>query len=107
MAHDFSDLDPAAAAWLAEFNLPTDLKGQTVRVSRLSDQATVSFFFPRRTLPYHFGMVKKLTAALRKRGAKIERVDLTAEVYARWLHAQGKPDSDRERYRFATTPPQI
>lgn len=105
----------ALEKWLAAFGLPPepatgekDLKGQTVRVSSFPDEEALQFFFPKRTVPFHQTLVKKLTGRLRKRGATIERVPLTAEDFARWLDLRpGLVDSFSRRYEFATRPPAL
>jgi hypothetical protein len=105
------DVVEAAGHWLAAFELPgaregvKDLAGRTVVVSSLTDEETVRFFFPRRSLLFHQGVVKKLTGALRKRGAKIERRPITPEDFVRWRSVGGHSDTPEQRFRFASVPP--
>jgi len=108
------DVAEAVAAWLPEFGLPAsppagvkDLKGTAVRVSKFIDEETCRFFFPRRTLSFQQRMVKALTGALRKRGAKIDSVRLTVEDYARWLDLSHEADSPALRFQFGTRPPEF
>jgi hypothetical protein len=109
------DVDEAVAAWLPALGLPPqpaagvkDLKGRSVRVAKFTDEESIRFFFPRRTLPFQQRMVKALAVHLRKRGAKIESVQLTIEDYARWLDARGATtDTPELRYQFATEPPPL
>ena len=108
------DIAAAVAAWLPAFGLPPapaagvkDLRGQAIRVPKFTDEATVRFFFPRRSLAFQHSMTPVLTAQLRKRGAKIVSVFLTAEDYARWQDASGEADTPELRFRFATRPPPL
>jgi hypothetical protein len=84
-----------------------DLRDRSVLVSKFTDDATVRFFFPGRTLTFQQRMVKNLTRRLRKRGAAIVSVRPTVEDYARWLQAQSRLDTPELRFQFASLPPSI
>ncbi len=106
------DVDEAVAKWLPQVGLPPapepgvkDLRGRSIRVAKFTDDETARFFFPRRSLLFQQRMVRVLAVQLRKRGAKIESVQLTIEEYARWQDESGEPDSPELRYRYATELP--
>lgn len=108
----FDEVPAAAERWLALFGLPVpppaggkDLRGQRVRLCASQDDETMRFFFPRRSIPFSNRMIKEVAATLRRRGAKIDRVDLNIEAYARWLDGLGKRDTEELRYEFATKLP--
>jgi len=107
-------VESAVAAWLPSLGLPPqpaagvkDLKGRGVRVAKFTDEETLRFFFPRRTLPFEQHMVKALTAQLRRRGAKIESVPLTTKFFEQWCRETRAEDTPETRYRFATSPPAL
>lgn len=108
------DVAEALAAWWPALGLPApppagvkDLKGGFVCVAKFIDEPTCRFFFPRRTLSFQQRMVKMLTVALRKRGAKIISVRLGVEDYARYKEALGFEDTAEMRFRFASQPPDL
>lgn len=107
------DVAGAIESWLPSLGLPPepaagvkDLRDRSVSLPRFRDEDTCRFFFPRRTLLFHQRMTKAIAGRLRKRGAKIINVDLTAEIYARWLEGERKSDAPELRFQFATRPPQ-
>lgn len=110
----FEEVPAAAEKWLAAFGLPEpsasgvkDLKGQRVRLCASQDDETLRFFFPKRSVPFSNRMIKAVRVMLQKRGAKIDRVDLNVEAYARWVDRQGLMDTEELRYEFASKLPQI
>ncbi len=110
------DAKEAAAKWLASFKLPNppaeggkDLRGRVVRLCSFPDQdsATIRFFFPKRTVPFQNTMAKAMRVTLQKRGAKIQRIVITPEDYARWIQETGAEDTEALRYQFATLLPHV
>lgn len=106
------DIAHALESWLSAFGLPApdaanpkDLRGQTVAVAKFSDEATVQFFFPRRTLIFQQRLVRELGRKLNRRGAQVLSVQLTPEDYARWCDAWSKTDTAEQRFQYATRPP--
>ena len=51
-------------------------------------------------------MVKEITRALYKRGAKIDSVRLTPADYTAWLARTGESDTQEARYRYASVLPE-
>jgi len=79
-------VEGAVDDWLPALGLPAppaagveDLKARPIRVAKFIDDATVRFFFPRRTLSLQQRMVKSLARRLRKRGAEILSVRSSIE----------------------------
>jgi hypothetical protein len=108
------DVREALVGWQSALGLSADpgpgvkdLKGRSVRIVVFDDEESTRFYFPRRSLLFHQMMVQVLTRALRRRGAKIDRVTLTAEDYARWCDRTGTEDLPEVRYRFASAPPEL
>lgn len=107
------DVAGAIESWMPALGLPPepaagakDLRDQSVPLARFRDEETCRFFFPRRSLLFHQRMTKAIAGRLRKRGAKVINVDLTAEGYARWSERDHSPDTPELRFQFATRPPQ-
>jgi hypothetical protein len=107
------DIEDAIAKWLPEFGLPPapsagekDLRGHTIRMASFADEDACRFFFPRRTLNFQRRMAKALLRKFASRGAKVRMVPVGAELYARWLDANGKADTPEVRFQFATRPPE-
>lgn len=105
------EVDQALAGWESALGLPAepadgakDLKGRTVRVAVFEFEEDIRFFFPRRSVIFHQKMLRVLTRALRRRGAKIDRVTLTPEDYKLWCERTGTVDLPEVRYRFASAP---
>lgn len=101
----------AVSQWIRSIGLPDapaaggkDLHGRGVPVVKFTDEDTVKFFFPKRSIPFQRAMVKALNRILLRRGAHIVSVSITAEDYARWLEARRQPDSPALRYQFASQP---
>ncbi len=109
------DAKEAAAKWFAAFKLPPpvpgqkDLTGRVVRICSFPEQdsESVRFFFPRRSVPFLNDMIKCIRVAVQRRGAKIERIVITPEDYARWIDKTGAVDTEALRYQFATLLPHV
>ena len=75
-----------------------DLRGIGIPVAKFDDQEALHFFFQRRSLVTHRAMIKVLVRLLRRRGAHIESVSVTAQDYARYCEKEGKPDAPDLHY---------
>jgi hypothetical protein len=109
---DRTQLLAAVEQWLSGFGLPPtpvprtkDLAGKTVRVCSSQDEDVIRFFFPRRSIPVSNNMIKEMVRLLRRRGATVERVQLSVEAYARWIDGRGLKDTEELRYEFASKLP--
>lgn len=106
------DVEAAIKEWLPAFGPPVapavgvkDLKGRGIRIAKFTDEETLRFFFPRRSLDFQQRMVKRVAKVFRERGAKILSVTLTPEIYTSWIGSRRLEDTPARRFQFATTPP--
>lgn len=75
----------AAEKWLKDFRIPEAIDGRTVDLVAFTSDEECRFFYPQRTALWQQKVNRQVAIAVRRRGGKVWRTELTRARYFAWL----------------------
>src|SRR5262245_9970365 len=86
--------------WVAQRQLPPDLKGKTLALVEFENEANCQFFYPDRTQHAQEVFISALVRFVRARRGRIEMRTITPDHYRAWLAGERLKDSQEVRSQW-------